>query len=87
MIANLYSALGNKVRVKLIDCLANKPKNVTELIKTCALSQSAVSQHLAKLKQGGLLQTKQEGKEVWYSLKHPQIAKVAKLLLVLEKKL
>jgi len=84
MKCDIYSAFGNQVRAKLILCLANKPKNVTELIGTCQLSQSAVSQHLAKLKQSGLVETKKEGQTVWYSLRYKKAADISSLLLSLE---
>ena len=54
--ANIYSCfryifrLRNEVRAKLFLCLSLKPKNVTEMIQTCGLEQSEVSQHLTKLK-------------------------------------
>lgn len=82
---DIYSAFGNQVRTKLMLCLAAKPKNVTELISNCGLAQSAVSQHLSKLKQSGLVQTSKVGKEVYYSLKHKKTAEIAKLLMALEK--
>jgi DNA-binding transcriptional ArsR family regulator len=85
MVYDIYSAFGNKVRTKLIFCLSKKPKNVTELIVICGLSQSAVSQHLNKLKQTGLLESKKEGKEVWYSLKYKKAADISVLLISLEK--
>ncbi len=85
MIYDIYSAFGNQVRTKLILCLANKPKNVTELINTCHLSQSAVSQHLSKLKKSGIVETKKEGQVVWYSLKYKKAADISSLLVSLEK--
>jgi DNA-binding transcriptional ArsR family regulator len=81
---DIYSAFGNQVRTKLILCLANKQKNVTQLINTCTLSQSAVSQHLSKLKKSGIVEAKKDGKEVWYSLKYKKAADISKLLLSLE---
>ncbi len=85
MTYDIYSAFGNQIRAKLILCLAKKPKNVTELISTCHLSQSAVSQHLSKLKKSGIVKTKKEGKEVWYSLKYKKAADISSLLMSLEK--
>lgn len=41
---------GSSARLKLLTCLRGKPKNVSDLIKNCGLSQSSVSQHLAKLR-------------------------------------
>jgi ArsR family transcriptional regulator, virulence genes transcriptional regulator len=82
---DIYTVYGNRVRTRLLLCLAKKPKNVSELIATCGLSQSAVSQHLNKLRQSGLLETKKEGKEVWYSLKYKKAADISVLLISLEK--
>lgn len=81
---DIYSVFGNPVRTRFITCLSQKPKNVTDLIRTCGLSQSAVSQHLSKLKRSGLVQVKKEGKEMWYSLIHKKAAHISKLLLSLE---
>jgi ArsR family transcriptional regulator, virulence genes transcriptional regulator len=84
MTYDIYSAFGNQIRTKLVLCLAKKSKNVTELIQTCGLSQSAVSQHLGKLKKSGIVETKKDGKVVWYSLKYKKAADISKLLLSLE---
>ncbi len=73
MQSDVYTALGNPTRVKLLQCLGEKPKSVTELINSCGLSQSAVSQHLAKLKEAGLVVARKEGQVVWYTVKSPQI--------------
>ncbi len=85
MTYDIYAAFGNEVRAKLILCLAKKAKNVTELIKTCSLSQSAVSQHLHKLKQSGIVKTKKEGKTVWYSLSNKKAVDISTLLVQLSK--
>jgi DNA-binding transcriptional ArsR family regulator len=82
---DIYSAFGNQIRTKLILCLEKKSKNVTELIQTCGLSQSAVSQHLGKLKKSGIVETKKDGKQIWYALKYRNAADISKLLLSLEK--
>ncbi len=84
MTYDIYSALGNQIRAKLILCLAKQSKNVTEMINTCGLSQSAVSQHLSKLKQSGIVEAKKEGKEVIYTLKYKKAADISNLLLSLE---
>jgi ArsR family transcriptional regulator len=85
MTYTIYSALGNEVRVKLLLCLSHRAKNVTEMIHTCGLSQSAVSQHLTKLKTAKLVETKKEGKEVLYFLKYKKAAEIGRLLQVLQK--
>lgn len=81
---DVYTAFGNKVRTKLIFCLAKKSKNVTELIESCHLSQSAVSQHLSKLKKSGIVTAKKSGQTIHYSLTHSKAIKISTLLLALE---
>lgn len=81
---DIYSVIGNKVRAKLILCLSQRPKNVTELINNCGLAQSAVSQHLRKLKNAGIVDTKKQGKEVFYYLKYKKAIEISKLLTSLE---
>ena len=84
---SLVNAFANPVRLKLLCCLSKGKKNVQELIQTCNLAQSAVSQHLIKLKLAGLVRDKKEGKYVYYSLIHPKVAKVAKQIEDLTKEL
>jgi DNA-binding transcriptional ArsR family regulator len=73
-------ALSNPVRIKLLCCLSKKSKNVAELITNCGLAQSAVSQHLIKLKKADLVKTRRHGKFIYYSLKGTRTGEVAKLL-------
>jgi ArsR family transcriptional regulator, virulence genes transcriptional regulator len=82
---DIYSAFGNQIRTKLVLCLSQKTNNVSGLISNCGLSQSAVSQHLSKLKKSGIVVSKKKGKEVWYLLKYKKAAEVSRLLLSLEK--
>ncbi|MEK7651884.1 MAG: metalloregulator ArsR/SmtB family transcription factor [Patescibacteria group bacterium] len=77
----ILAALSNKVRLKLLLCLSRKEQSVTKLIKDCGLSQSAVSQHLKKLRQAGLVTAKHSGKKINYRLVSPQAAKLSKQLL------
>jgi ArsR family transcriptional regulator, virulence genes transcriptional regulator len=84
MSRDIYSVFGNEVRVKLLLCLSKKSKNVSEMVRTCGLAQSAVSQHLAKLKSANLVFTKKKGKEIQYSLKYKKAAEVSSLLQSLQ---
>lgn len=77
---DIYSAFSNQVRVKLLLCLDEKPKTVTELVSNCGLSQSAISQHLHKLKQSGLITNIKKGHFVTYSLKYKQAVKISRML-------
>jgi ArsR family transcriptional regulator len=77
----ILSSLSNQTRLKLLVCLSQGEKNVSQLITKCDLSQSAVSQHLEKLRVAGLVNTRRQGKEIFYSLTNPKTAVVSKQLL------
>lgn len=74
-------ALSNTTRLKLLICLSESEKNVTQLIDKCDLSQSAVSQHLKKLKDAGLIESKKSGREQNYKVRNKSTIKIAKELL------
>lgn len=75
---DLFAAITNPVRLHLLCCLSKERRNVMYLIRNCGLSQSAVSQHLQKLRIVGLVKTEKEGKNVYYSLVYPKSAVLAK---------
>jgi Predicted transcriptional regulators len=83
----ILRAFSSLPRIKLLRCLKEKEKNVGELIKNCGLSQSAVSQHLKKLKNWGLVSCYKQGKEVYYKLNKKNAAEIAEKLLVFYKHL
>ena len=77
----VLSSLSNETRLRILLCLSNGEKNVSQLIGNCGLSQSAVSQHLEKLRKSGLVTTKRQGKEIFYALTYPKTATISKQLL------
>lgn len=77
----VLSSLANTTRLQLLICLSEGEKNVSQLIGKCGLSQSAVSQHLEKLRKAGLVATRRDGKEIYYTLTHPHTTQVSKQLL------
>ena len=79
----VISSFANATRLKILICLKGGNKNVTELIGNCGLSQSAVSQHLEKLKKAGLIDGIKNGREMIYRLKIRKSGEIAKSLLKL----
>jgi DNA-binding transcriptional ArsR family regulator len=82
---NQYKAFANSERVQLILCL-KKPKSVTELLESCTLSQSALSQHLKVLRDTGMVDTEREGRNIIYKVDNKKVLRVAALLLDITKK-
>lgn len=61
-------AMGNAHRLAILCHLSKTEANVTELQNVVGLSQSALSQHLNKLRQEGLVQTRRSRQAIFYSL-------------------
>ena len=66
--AALLRALANPQRLLILCHLAEGECSVGELHAQLDLSQSALSQHLAKLREEGLVATRKEAQTVYYSL-------------------
>ncbi len=66
--ARLLKALGNEKRLLLLCLLVDHEHSVGELNARLDLSQSALSQHLAVLREDGLVQTRRDGQTIYYSL-------------------
>lgn len=64
----LLKALGNEKRLMLLCVLVDGERSVGELNAHLDLSQSALSQHLALLREEGLVQTRREAQSIYYSL-------------------
>ncbi|MDE2025725.1 MAG: winged helix-turn-helix transcriptional regulator [Patescibacteria group bacterium] len=75
---SIINAFANPVRLRLLCCLSKGEKNVQELIDRCGLAQSAVSQHLSKLKEAGLVMNTRKGKYIYYRLVNKKTAILAK---------
>ena len=66
--ARLLRALANDKRLMLLCLLFDGERSVGELNARVDLSQSALSQHLAVLRQDGLVRTRRDGQTILYAL-------------------
>jgi len=66
--ANLMRAFGNESRLMILCALADGERSVGELNEIIPLSQSALSQQLARLRREGLVSTRRESQVIHYSL-------------------
>ena len=64
----LLKALANEKRLMILCLLVDSERTVGELNTLLDLSQSALSQHLAVLRDDGLVQTRRDAQSVVYSL-------------------
>ena len=66
--AGLMKALGNESRLMILCTLVDGERSVSELNAVIPLSQSALSQQLARLRSQGLVETRRESQTIFYSL-------------------
>ncbi|MFG2447793.1 metalloregulator ArsR/SmtB family transcription factor [Streptomyces sp. M41(2017)] len=66
--AELLALLGDRTRLALLHALADGEADVGTLTEGCGAARPAVSQHLARLRLAGLVNTRKDGRRVIYSL-------------------
>jgi len=66
--STLLKAMGNHRRLHILSLLAVNERRVGELEELVGLSQSALSQHLARLRRDGLVKTRRQAQTIFYSL-------------------
>lgn len=70
--SELLKAMGNESRLMILCRLLHGERTVTELVDLVGLSQSALSQHLAILREHGLVKTRREARSIFYALSGPE---------------
>ena len=71
-------ALAHPLRLRMIAVMDSKPKAeacVNEIFDTLQIEQSVASQHLRILRQAELVQTRRDGKFIYYSLNYGRLNK------------
>jgi len=74
--SRLLRAMANERRLLILCHLLDGEKSVGELQKLIAISQSALSQHLARLRAEELVTTRREAQNIYYSVAEPAVAEV-----------
>lgn len=64
----LLKAMSNEHRLLILCQLVGGEKSVGELVRLVGLSQSALSQHLARLRRDGVVRTRRDAQTIYYSV-------------------
>ena len=78
--SEFLKALSHEVRLLILCFLIEGEKSVTEIEKMLKLRQPAVSQQLARLRADGLVETRRNGKNIYYSLARSEVRDVIQVL-------
>lgn len=79
--AQMLKLVANERRLLILCRLAaEREMSVGTLAKAVGLGQSALSQHLAKMREEGLLATRRDAQTVFYRIADPNASRILKLL-------
>jgi DNA-binding transcriptional ArsR family regulator len=77
MAANLMKAIAHPLRIAILKHLeGGKKLTVTEIYELLGIEQSTTSHHLGILKDKGVLNSKRDGKNTYYFLKHETLSQI-----------
>lgn len=76
----LLKELANENRLMIFCSIGDQELSVSELNKCVPLAQSALSQHLARLRKGGFLATRREAQTIYYRLADDKVTQIIQTL-------
>ena len=76
----LLKALADETRFKIVEFLLGGEKCVCEIFPYVKRTQSTVSIHLGNLEDGGVLESRRDGKKIFYKIKDKRVCDVFKAL-------
>ncbi|MBW7886008.1 MAG: winged helix-turn-helix transcriptional regulator [Caldilineaceae bacterium] len=77
--AKLFRGFADPSRLAILAALHEEPRSVGEIVQDTGLSQPNVSNHLACLRDCGLVCAEQRGRYVYYSLVDPRVEQLLRL--------
>ena len=69
----ILKSLSNPKRLTALCAMCEGEKSVGELEGIVGISQSALSQHLAKMREDNLVKTRRDAQTIYYSVSHPHV--------------
>ena len=78
--AQLMEMLSQPVRLRILCILSGNEQSVLRLADAVQLSQPAMSHHLKKLRDAGLVETRRDAQTIYYSLKGAEVREIIKTL-------
>jgi len=81
-VTTVLRAIGNSKRLRILNELADgRERSVSELETIIAnLSQSALSQHLGRLRRANIVRTRRESQTIYYSIDDTDVIRILRLL-------
>jgi DNA-binding transcriptional ArsR family regulator len=77
--AKLFRGFGDPSRLSILEALQNGPVTVSDIVDATGLTQSNASNHLACLRDCGLVTTTQQGRFSYYALSDRRVGQLLRL--------
>ncbi|MCI9868436.1 helix-turn-helix transcriptional regulator [Rhizobium skierniewicense] len=82
--ANLLLMLSNEMRIEILRRLIDREWNVNALSDAIGLTQSATSQHLAKMRNMNLVSTRKAAQQIFYSCNSDDVRQILTVIADLD---
>jgi ArsR family transcriptional regulator len=79
-VSAILKQLSNPYRLMILCSLSDNELTVGDLNQRIELSQSALSQHLAKLRESNIVATRRESQTIFYRIANPKIEELLRVL-------
>lgn len=79
-VAGFLKGIANPQRLMILCCLVGGEMNVGALIAQTGIAQTSMSQHLAKLKDEGIVAVRRDHRSLHYRLDHPAVLELMQTL-------
>jgi DNA-binding transcriptional ArsR family regulator len=79
-VATLFKALGEPMRLRILQEVCQEPKCVSEIVATAGCTQANVSKHLALLMARGIINRQQKGRHAYYVIRDPLTLQLCQLV-------
>lgn len=80
MQCEICKALGHPLRLAIVDRLDAGETSASDLIADLEISKANLSKHMSLLAHGGIVESRREGRQIFYRLTDPEIHKACSIM-------
>jgi ArsR family transcriptional regulator, virulence genes transcriptional regulator len=80
MQCDICKALGHPLRLAIVERLKERETAASDLIAELEISKANLSKHIALLAHGGIVESRREGRQLFYRLTDPEIEKACSIM-------
>ena len=80
-VADFFKILGDSTRCKIVSALSMNEMCVGDLANVLSMTKSSISHQLSKMKEAGVVISRRNGKEIYYSLDDDHVAEIFELTI------